>query len=113
MLKSPATMIGSFLVSTNCVSAVSGSLELLAHIKEAFLEADRIWTGTLVDRLRNREESPWNDIRGKPLDGRMLADMLKPYRIKANNDVKIDGINRKGYRRSDFEHGMEKLPFRE
>ncbi len=37
----------------------------------------------------------------------MLADMLKPYRIKANNDVKIDGINSKGYRRSDFEQAWK------
>ena len=79
-----------------------GALELLAHIKDAFLEAKSIWTSTMIERLRNREETPWNDIRGKPLDARMLSDMLRPYRIKPS-DVKIDGINRKGYLRSDFE----------
>ena len=82
--------------------SISGALELLAHIRDAFLATDKIWTSTLVERLRNREESPWGDIRGKPLDARMLSDMLRPYRIKPS-DVKIDGINRKGYLRSDFE----------
>ena len=82
---------------------ISSGRELLAHIKEAFLNADKIWTETLLRRLCERDESPWADIKGKPLTGRALAVMLKHYRIKSNSDVKIDGINRKGYRKSDFE----------
>jgi uncharacterized protein DUF3631 len=80
---------------------VSSGRELLAHIKDAFLEADKIWTGTLCQRLRDREESPWADIKGKPLDERGLSIRLKAYRIKSR-DVKISGIVRKGFHRSDF-----------
>ena len=81
---------------------ITGAVELLVHIREAFLETDKVWSSTLVERLRNREDTPWNDIRGRPLDARMLSDMLRPYRIKPV-DVKKDGINRKGYLRADFE----------
>src|SRR5262249_38965722 len=71
-------------------------------IREAFLETGKIWTGTLLERLKMREESPWKDIgRGKELDDRGLADMLRPYSIKSR-DVKIDGVNRKCYLRTDF-----------
>jgi hypothetical protein len=80
---------------------ISSGRELLAHCRDAFLECDRIWAGTLCQRLRDREESPWADIRGKPLDERGLAIRLKPYRIRSR-DVKLDGTNRKGYFREDF-----------
>src|SRR5262249_15195579 len=81
---------------------VSSGRELLAHIREAFLTADKIWTSTLCQRLRDREESPWADIKGKPIDERGLAVRLKPYRVRSR-DVKIDGVVRKGYHRSDFD----------
>src|SRR5262249_1067232 len=69
---------------------VSSGRELLAHIREAFLGTDKIWTCTLCQRLRDREESPWADIRGKAIDERGLAVRLKPYRVRSR-DVKIDG----------------------
>ncbi len=81
---------------------VTGAVELLSHIKDAFLDADKIHTTTLLDRLHGRDESPWLDIRGKPLTGRQLADMLRPYRIKSAQ-VKISGTNHQGYHRSDYE----------
>jgi hypothetical protein len=80
---------------------VSPGRELLAHIRDAFLEADKIWSSTLCQRLREREESPWADIRGKPLDERGLAVKLRHYHVKSR-DVKIDGVVRKGFHRSDF-----------
>ncbi len=79
----------------------SSGRELLAHCREAFLEGDRIWASTLCQRLRERDESPWTDVKGKPLDERGLALRLKPYRIKSR-DVKLDGTYRKGYFREDF-----------
>jgi hypothetical protein len=86
---------------------VSSGRELLAHIRDAFLSADKIWTSTLCQRLRDRDESPWADIKGKPLDERGLAVRLKPYRIKSK-DVRIDGSVRKGYERSDFEDAWKR-----
>jgi hypothetical protein len=80
---------------------LSSDIELLAHIRDAFFEAPSIWTQTVVERLRDRPESPWNDIKGKPLDQRGLAMRLKPYRIKSR-DVRISGMVQKGFLRSDF-----------
>jgi len=82
---------------------LTDGVELLAHIKEAFLGADKIWTSSLLQRLRDREESPWNDAMkgGKPLDDRGLALRLKPYGIKSKN-VKLSGEVRKGYDWDDF-----------
>ena len=91
-----------YLTSAAKDDTITGAVELLVHIREAFLETDKDWSSTLVERLRNREDTPWNDIRGKPLDARMLSDMLRPYRIKPV-DVKKDGVNRKGYFRAVFE----------
>lgn len=81
--------------------AATDGIELLGHIHDAFLDADKIWTTTLLERLRDREESPWADIRGKPLNDRGLAERLRPYGIRSK-DTKISGTNRKGYDRADF-----------
>jgi Protein of unknown function (DUF3631) len=91
---------------------LSSGRELLAHIRDALLEADKIWTSTLCQRLRDREESPWADIKGKPLDERGLSVRLKAYRIKSR-DVRIDGVVRKGFCRSDFADAFKRYLSRE
>jgi hypothetical protein len=88
---------------------VTTGVELLAHIREHFLEATKIHTSTLLERLHNRDESPWLHMgrTGRPLNDRKLADMLHEYDIKSR-DVKIDGTNRKGYQREDFEDAFRR-----
>jgi len=81
--------------------ATSPGVELLAHCREAFGEETGLWTVTLLERLHNRDESPWKDIRGKPLDDRGLGSRLKPFSIKSC-DVKVNGTNRKGYKAEHF-----------
>src|SRR5262249_508105 len=57
----------------------------------------RHWTATLCDRLNDRDESPWKDMRaGKGINDRLLASFLKPYGIKSAQ-VRIGEINRQGY----------------
>ena len=73
----------------------SPGVELLEHIRDAF---GAVWTGTLIERLVERDESPWKDIRGKPLDDRGLA---WEFQIRSC-DVKLNGTNRKGYRAEQF-----------
>jgi hypothetical protein len=90
-----------YLTGAAADDILTSGVELLAHIRDAFLEADKIWSSTLCKRLCERDESPWADIRGKPLDERGLAVRLKPYRVKSR-DVKIDGTVRKGYHRTVF-----------
>ena len=77
-------------------------IELLIHIREAFLNADKIHADELVRRLCNREESPWMDMgRGKSLTTAMLRERVRPYGVKSRQ-VKIDGGNQRGYRLEDF-----------
>lgn len=90
-----------YLTGAAADDTVTTGVELLAHIRDAFFEADKIWSTTLCQRLREREESPWADIKGKPIDERGLAVRLKPYRVKSK-DVRMDGVVRKGFDRSDF-----------
>ena len=74
---------------------------LLGHIQEAFGEDAHIPTNVLLDRLRDRDESPWKDIRGKPLDSRGLAVRLKGYGIKSKT-VRLGESTAKGYDAADF-----------
>jgi hypothetical protein len=76
-------------------------VELLTHIREAFGEDDRLASAVLIDRLKDRDESPWKDIRGKPLDERGLSSRLKPYGIKSKV-VRIGERTPRGYASEDF-----------
>ena len=49
---------------------MTAGVELLAHVREAFGKDQHLATVTLLERLRERDESPWRDIYGKPLDDR-------------------------------------------
>jgi len=80
---------------------LTSGVELLAHIREALGCEDKLWTTTLTERLCSRDESPWKDIRGKPLDDRGLAKRLKPYAIRSR-DVRLGEKTKKGYHADDF-----------
>jgi hypothetical protein len=74
---------------------------LLADLRAVFKDAEALWTGTILGELHKLDEAPWNDYFGHPLNARDMARLLKPYGIKPT-DVKLDGTNRKGYRREDL-----------
>ena len=66
------------------VDDLTKGVELLAHIREAFGDADKLHTVTLLQKLCNRDKSPWMEAHyGKPLTDRGLAIRLKPYGIKS------------------------------
>ena len=48
--------------------------------------------------LIDMEESPWGDLKGKPLNARRLANLLKPYAV-LSRQVRIGEKNQKGYTR--------------
>src|SRR5262249_57108763 len=87
--------------------SMSPDVELLAHCREAFGNEPALWTATLLDRLCSRDESPWKDIHGKPLDDRGLARRLKGFSIRSR-DVMLSGTNRKGYRAEDFDDAWKR-----
>jgi hypothetical protein len=77
-------------------------VRLLADIREAL--ADRtspIPTSELLEELTTVEEAPWGDLRGKPLDARRLAKMLRPYGIKPKV-IRVGAATPRGYAPDDF-----------
>ena len=71
---------------------------LLADLRVVFGVAEALHGVTILDRLHKIDEAPWSDWYGHPLNQRDLARLIKPYGV-ASVDVKVDGVNRKGYRR--------------
>ena len=80
---------------------MTAGVALLAHVREAFGKDQHLATVSLLERLWERDELPWRDIYGKPLDDRGLAKRLKPYGIKSKT-VRADGRTPKGYAIADF-----------
>jgi hypothetical protein len=73
---------------------------LLADLRDVFdaAGADAMHGETILTKLHGISEAPWGDYFGRPLNARDMAKLLKPYSV-SSTDVKIDGTNRKGYRR--------------
>ena len=80
---------------------------LLADIRTAFGDDDRVASADLCERLAKIEEAPWGDWYGKPIEQRSLAKLLKHHRIKPHQ-LKIDGKNVRGYERSQFEDAFDR-----
>jgi hypothetical protein len=76
-------------------------IKLLTDIKLVFGEDIAVPTKALLSGLAELAESPWGDIRGKPLDERGLAHRLRQYGIKSRQ-IRVGDTTLKGYRREDF-----------
>ena len=78
-------------------------VRLLADIRTAFSdrEVDKLASKELVQSLSANEEAPWGDLRGRPLDTRQLARMLKPYGVRPHQ-VRLADKTLKGYESADF-----------
>lgn len=84
-------------------TADDDAVRLLFDIKEVFT-ADAMHSVDLVNALVNRDSSPWAEFsrNGKPISAARVASMLREFNVQASQ-IKIDGLNRNGYRRSQFE----------
>jgi hypothetical protein len=87
----------------------SGSLglRLLADLRVVFGPTDRMGTETVLQRLAELDESPWADLKGKPLDSRGLAYRLRPYGVTSTK-VKISDASVRGYRREDLHDAWQR-----
>ena len=63
-----------------------------------FGTADKMHGESILDALHKISEAPWNDYFGLPLNARDLAKLLRPYGV-SSTDVKVAGVNKRGYRR--------------
>ena len=72
-------------------------------MRAVFGDADVMSTKSLLAALQNIEESPWRDLKGKPLDDRGLATRLRQYGVKPKDVKPIPGGTAlKGYHRTDL-----------
>lgn len=84
-------------------STDSGSLgvRLLADLKQVFGDAAHLFTETILDGLHKMPEAPWDDLKGKPLDARGLANRLKSYGV-ASKKVRVGETTKQGYTAEDL-----------
>ncbi len=74
---------------------------LLKDIQAVFSGDERMASGVLVERLIALPESPWADLKGRPINERRLAYHLKQYGIEPRV-IRIGASTPRGYERSDF-----------
>lgn len=73
-------------------------VRLLADLRGAWRPGEvAIPSSVILTRLRELEEAPWTDWRGKPLEPRGLAGLLRPFGIRSRT-IKWNGSTPKGYR---------------
>jgi hypothetical protein len=77
-------------------------VRLLAAVRDCFGDRDRMTTSELLAALLADEEAPWGDLRGKRIDPRELANLLRPYGIRSSTIRMPDGSTPKGYMREAF-----------
>jgi hypothetical protein len=74
---------------------------LLRDLRAVFGDRDKLSTDTILEALHDIDESPWADLRGKPLDARGLARRLSKYGVRPKQMRMGDAIVR-GYEAADL-----------
>ena len=85
-------------------SSPSLGIQLLSDLRNIFGNADAMGTEAILSRLCELEEAPWGDLKGKPLNDRALARLLKPYGVKPKSIRTGPGPKDvlRGYKREDL-----------
>jgi hypothetical protein len=89
------------LVSDALVGQPSLGLRLLGDLRTVFGDRDAMWTVEILVALVDLEESPWGDLKGKPLDARRLAHLLRPYGV-VSKQVRLGEKSQKGYTKDNL-----------
>jgi hypothetical protein len=89
------------LVSLSKESSPSLGIKLLADLRTVFGESEAVSTNILLEALNAKEDAPWGDLKGKPLDSRVLAFHLKHYGVRPKQ-IRIGDWTGKGYSRCDL-----------
>jgi uncharacterized protein DUF3631 len=87
----------------------SGGIRLLSDIHKIVKGQVFATTAAILKALHEEDESPWLDIRGKPLTDRGLAVRLKPYGIKPKT-ARIGNATPRGYYTEDFRDTWQRHP---
>ena len=89
------------LVADTKQSTPSLGILLLSDLRNIFGNDEALSTETILNKLHAIEESPWGDLRGRPLDARGLSNRLRPYGVQPLT-VRIGQTTPKGYTRSSL-----------
>lgn len=76
-------------------------VQLLSDLRAVFGTTDTMSTSQILEALTALPESPWGDLRGKPLDPRRLANYLRPYGVRSTN-IRCGSDVVRGYKREDL-----------
>jgi hypothetical protein len=82
-------------------------IKLLADLRVVFAGYADLPTKKVLEQLHALEESPWADIRGKPLDERGLAYRLRQYSIRSKT-IRYGQLTPKGYAAADFDEAWSR-----
>ncbi len=94
-------------------STPSLGIRLLSDLRTVFGDADALHTEAILRALHGLDESPWADLKGKPLNDRGLAKLLQGYEVKPK-PVRIGDDVARGYRREDLHDAWARyLPSRD
>jgi len=85
-------------------------VRLLADLKTVFDKRgeDKLATLVVLTDLISLPESPWGDLKGKPITDRTLASKLRQYGVKSR-DIYVQDRALKGYTREDTRR-LDPLP---
>jgi Protein of unknown function (DUF3631) len=97
-----ASVAAVTLVTAAADKEPSLGIRLLSDLRCIFNEYDQITTVDILNRLHALPESPWTDLKGKPLNDRGMAFRLREYGVKSRT-LNLGGDNRaKGYACEDL-----------
>lgn len=89
------------LVADSKGSTPSLGVRLLSDLRNIFGGRDSLASEDILRKLAEMDEAPWADLRGKPIDSRKLAGLLRPYGVASKN-VRLEQGVVKGYAREDL-----------
>src|SRR5262249_6329204 len=78
-------------------------IKLLADLKAVFDTStlDALPTAVILTRLIALPESPWGDLKGKPINDRTLARRLRQYGVRSRK-IRVGDTTAQGYTREDL-----------
>jgi len=89
------------LVAASKAGSPSLGIRLLADLRRVFGDTETMATWKIIDALVKLDEAPWGDLKGKPIDSRRLANLLRPYGVSSKT-VRDGETTPKGYAKADL-----------
>lgn len=89
------------LVTQSKESSPSLGLKLLVDLKTVFRDRDAMGTEEIIAALSAIEEAPWGDWKGKTINARQLANLLKQYGV-GSKVIRCGTDTMRGYSRQDL-----------